>query len=143
MSNTSKHLESAPTPRTDGEIVCVEVHGYYEFSRGWFVTADFARTLERENAALKDWNARCKDAFDLKCKANELLYKTGQKEIAALRSANAELNKQYFEKCSEVDKLKDKNKVLRNYLEIAMNGGDFTHQKEFWNTMHKFLREKN
>ena len=61
----------------------------------------------------------------------------------AALACNTELNKQYFEKCSEVDKLKDKNKVLRNYLEIAMNGGDFTHQKEFWNTMHKFLREKN
>jgi hypothetical protein len=50
---TTHAKEPGATPRTDARRICVEVHGYSEFKEGWFVTAGFARQLERELTALR------------------------------------------------------------------------------------------
>jgi hypothetical protein len=87
----------------------------------------------------------------------------------AALACNTELNKQYFQKCLELDKAKEiiknleieiselnlvlannngydqieaENKQLINYLKACIDFGDFTYQTELYNEIFKFLVNK-
>lgn len=72
-----------PTPRTNKEIVCQEIHGYAEFDEGWFVEADFARQLERELTAAQRENQALREALEM-VRDNIVTFESGAHPMALI-----------------------------------------------------------
>jgi hypothetical protein len=83
--------EMTPTPRTDAEIL--RVPSCFEYSYHHVVTADFARTLERENAELLEALEKCLYIIGAPTDECETLWRTDDELKTAYDAAVAVIAK--------------------------------------------------
>lgn len=77
------------TPETDAVVVSAEVHGFSEFREGWFVTAEFARNLERQ----RDEALEVAECWDKKMDESDWCrqYREACEKIAVMHETDAAL----------------------------------------------------